>query len=103
MKFLKKTVILSLVSCLLFTVIVILLSYFGVILPDVLIDKFYLVFGIELGATMFIKIADAYIERQKIRDKISDMKDEGISPEREDFRSESNSIYSDYNEYEYGG
>lgn len=45
-----RTVLLSLLACLLFTSVVILLSIFGVELPDTLIQYFFVVFGTELAA-----------------------------------------------------
>lgn len=96
MKFLKRTVLLSLLACLLFTAVVILLSIFGVSLPDTLIQYFFVVFGTELAATSFIKIADTVLKRVQVKAKIEDMKKDGITPEREDYRSDSE---FDYNEY----
>ncbi len=96
MKFLKRTVLLSLLACLLFTAVVILLSIFGVTLPDTLIQYFFVVFGTELAATSFIKIADTVLKRAQVKAKIEDMKKDGITPEREDYRPDSE---FDYNEY----
>lgn len=102
MKFLKRTVVLALIACLLFTAVVIALSVCGIAVPDVLIQYFFVVFGVELAATAFIRIADKTLERLSIKAKIADMKSENIKPEREDFQSNSNSDYYT-NNYDYGG
>ncbi len=96
MKFLKKIVILSLTSCLVFTVAVIALNCFGIFVSDVQIEQFYSVFGKELLATAFIKIADAVISRFKNKDEIADMKKAGVKPEREDFKTDPTTDYSIY-------
>lgn len=97
MKFLKRTVLLSLLACLLFTAVVILLSIFGVELPDTLIQYFFVVFGTELAATSFIKIADTVLKRAQVKSKIEDMKKDGITPEREDYDTDSKiDYYEDY-------
>lgn len=74
MKFLKRTVVLALIACLLFTVTVIALSICCVTVPDTLIQYFFVVFGTELAATSFIKIADTVVKRAAVKSKIEDMK-----------------------------
>lgn len=97
MKFLKRTVLLSLLACLLFTTVVISLSIFDVELPDTLIQYFFVVFGTELAATSFIKIADTVLKRAQVKSKIEDMKKDGITPEREDYNDNSSTgYYEDY-------
>ena len=92
MKFLKRAVVLALLACLLFTVTVIALSICGVNVPDTLIQYFFVVFGTELAATSFIKIADTVVKRA------ADMKKDGITPERSDYKADSdiNDYYNDY-------
>ncbi len=98
MKFLKRAVVLALLACLLFTVTVIALSICGVNVPDTLIQYFFVVFGTELAATSFIKIADTVVKRAAVKFKIEDMKKDGITPERSDYKADSdiNDYYNDY-------
>lgn len=98
MRFLKHTVVLALIACLLFTVTVIALSICCVTVPDTLIQYFFVVFGTELAATSFIKIADTVVKRAAVKSKIEDMKKDGITPERSDYKADSdiNDYYNDY-------
>ncbi|CDC08778.1 unknown [Clostridium sp. CAG:413] len=99
MKFLKRTVVLALIACLLFTVVIIALSVCGVVVPDTLIQYFFIVFGTELAATSFIKIADTVVKRAAVKTKIEDMKKDGITPERSDYKVDSDINSYDYNDY----
>ena len=99
MRFLKRTVVLALIACLLFTAVVIALSICGVAVPDVLIQYFFVVFGVELAATSFIKIADTVVKRAAVKAKIEDMKKAGITPERSDYKADSDINSYDYNDY----
>lgn len=102
MSFLKRIVILSIVSCLVFSAIGIILTCFGVILPDTLIDGFYDVFGKELGALALLQIAKYIIKDLIIDNKLRRKKENGVPLESSDFEAESGSTYG-YEDYYDGG
>lgn len=99
MKFLTLSVIISLILCVLFTGIVIALECVGIEVSDTLIQYFFTVFGIEFAATAAIKISKHTIEKQKVKDKIEQIKENNLTVEKEDLRQDSS---DDYIEEYYG-
>lgn len=91
MNFLTGSVIFSLVSCLIFTVVVIILSAFGVMIPDTLIQYFFITFGTELGCAALIKIANHLIKKQEVKDKINLLKQNDLPIEKKDITNDEDS------------
>ena len=68
MKYMKKIVALCITSILLYTLVAILFQVFtGMELSVMLTDRFLTVMGVELGATAFIKIGEAYAEKLRVK------------------------------------
>ncbi len=99
MKFLTLSVIISLILCVLFTGVVIALECVGIEVSDTLIQYFFTVFGVEFAATAAIKISKHTIEKQKVKDKIEQIKENNLTVEKEDLRQDSS---DDYIEEYYG-
>ena len=101
MGFLSLIVISSLVSCWIFTGIVIGLSCVGITIPDVLIQYYFITFGVELGATAMIQIVKYFIEKTEVCNKIKLKKENNIPLESADFDTSENAdgMFGSY----YGG
>lgn len=97
MKFLSLCVAISLILCVLFTITVLLFSANDLLVPDVLIQYFFTVFGIELGASALIKIAKYVINRKEISDKLKNIKANDLEVDKQDLKT-SNDDY-DYQVY----
>ena len=97
MKFLSLVVIVSIVLCVIGGIVaVVFQSITGVELSPTLIDKWYTVFGTELGACAVIQVAKIVSEEVKRRNKIKHMKENGIEPVRSDFKTEQDGYYDGY-------
>lgn len=100
MKFLTISVIFSFIACLIFTVVIIVCNCLGVEISDTLIQWFFTVFGVEFAAAAAIKISKHTIERQKIKERVQMIKDEGLEVEKSDLsESTDNEMYYDTGEY----
>lgn len=99
MKFLTLSVIVSLILCVLFTGVVIVLECMGVEVSDTLIQYFFTVFGVEFAATAAIKISKHTIEKQKVKDRVEQIKENNLPLEKEDLKTSDN---DDYIEEYYG-
>lgn len=99
MKFLTLSVIISLILCVLFTGVVIALECMGVEVSDTLIQYFFTVFGVEFAATAAIKISKHTIEKQKVKDRLEQIKENNLPLEKEDLKTSDN---DDYIEEYYG-
>lgn len=99
MKFLTLSVIISLILCVLFTGVVIALECMGVEVSDTLIQYFFTVFGVEFAATAAIKISKHTIEKQKVKDRVEQIKENNLPLEKEDLKTSDN---DDYIEEYYG-
>lgn len=99
MKFLTLSVIISLILCVLFTGVVIALECMGIEVSDTLIQYFFTVFGVEFAATAAIKISKHTIEKQKVKDRIEQIKSNNLPLEKEDLKTSDN---DDYIEEYYG-
>lgn len=97
MNFLTVSVVLSFVSCLLFTVVVIILGANDIYVSDTLIQYFFMTFGLELGASAAIKITKHFIKKQEIEDKIKNIKENNLTLEKKDLENS-----GDDNEFEDG-
>lgn len=94
-RFLKLTVFTALSVCLVFTVVVLVVSCRGISVPDVLIQYFFITFGVELAATAAIKIAENALKKKEVDDRITSLKENNITPERADFKAEESYDYYD--------
>ena len=99
MKFLTLSVIISLILCVLFTGVVIALECMGIEVSDTLIQYFFTVFGVEFAATAAIKISKHTIEKQKVKDRVEQIKENNLPLEKEDLKTSDN---DDYIEEYYG-
>lgn len=100
MKFLTVSVVLSFFVCVVFTVVVIVCNCLAIEISDTLIQWFFTVFGVEFAAAAAIKISKHTIERQKIKERVQMIKDEGLEVEKSDLsESPDNEMYYDTGEY----
>lgn len=68
MKYMKKIVAVCITSLFIYTAIAILFQMItGMELSTTLTDRFLTVIGVELGATAFIKIGEAYAEKLRVK------------------------------------
>ena len=95
MKFLTLSVIISLILCVLFTGVVIALECMGIEVSDTLIQYFFTVFGVEFAATAAIKISKHTIEKQKVKDRVENIKNNGLKVEKVDLKTDDTIDYSD--------
>lgn len=105
MGFLSFMVILSLVSCLIFTVTTIVLSCMGITIPDTLIQYFFITFGVEIGSTATIRIAKYFVNKTEVSDKVKLKKENDMPLESQDFNppSDIDNTFGNYNGGEYFG
>ncbi len=96
MNFLKVSVCLSFAACLIFTAVCVVLSCLGYAIPDTLIEWFFKVFGTEFACAAGIKLGKYVIERQKIKDRVKLIKENGLEVEKDDLKAESDNNYYDY-------
>lgn len=97
MKFLSLIVIVSIVLCVVGGIVaVIFQAATGIELSSTLIDRWFTVFGVELGAAALIQITKIITEELKRRNKIEHMAENGIEPQRSDFNNESGGYYDDF-------
>ena len=102
MKFLSVIVVISIILCVIGGVVsVIFQTTTGVELSPTLIDKWYTVFGIELGASAVIQIAKIVTDELKRRNRIAHMKENGIQPKHSDFKNEQDSYFGEYVDSDY--
>lgn len=102
MDFLKIIVVLSIVLCIAGGIVsVFFQAITGVELSPTLIDKWYTVFGLELGASALIQVTKIMTDEIKRRNKIKHMKENDIKLERSDFNNEQNDYYGGYTNSEY--
>lgn len=101
MKFLTGAVIASFIACLVFTVVVIVLSCFGYAVPDTLIQYFFMAFGLEFGAAAAIKISKHQIKKAEVKERIGMIKENNLELDKTDLKNSSTSDgYDDYESYE---
>lgn len=101
MNFLKVSVALALLACLIFTVVVLIMNERGVEVSDTLIQWFFTVFGVEFASTAAIKIAKYRIKKQETEDKIETLKQNDLpidktdigSPESDEYEYDDNTFY----------
>lgn len=63
MKYMKKVVLSCIILCAAYLPLYLLCSLHGVLLPDILTDKWFTVFGTELAAVALIKITEVITEK----------------------------------------
>lgn len=73
MKYMKKIVLLSITLCVVYLPIYCICAKLGIELSDTLTEKWFTVFGVELGATALIKVFET----------IKDMRDRRLSKKEE--------------------
>ena len=93
----------ALIAVVAYTVTVLIFSWHDKVVPDSLTVAFMGVMGTELGATVVVYKAKSKVKQEAIEDKIDLMKENGITPDKDDFKAETEyQGYSDYYE-ESGG
>jgi hypothetical protein len=97
MKFLSVIVVASIILCIICGIVaVVFQAVSGEELSPTLVDNWYTVFGIELGATALIQITKTITDEIKRRNKIKHMTENGIEPKHSDFSGTQNEYYDGF-------
>lgn len=102
MHFLTISVTASFAVCLAFAVVVVVCNCRGIEISDTLIQWFFTMFGVEFAATAAIKISKHTIRKQEIKEKIENIKREGLTVDKKDLDQKSGYEYGDYDDYDDG-
>ncbi|MBE6311491.1 MAG: hypothetical protein E7080_10650 [Bacteroidales bacterium] len=102
MKFLSLIVIASIALCVIGGIIAVTFQAItGVELSSTLIDRWFTVFGVELGAAALIQITKIVTDELKRRNRVNHMKENGIEPKRSDFNNGENNYYDNFMDSSY--
>lgn len=87
MKFLTASVVASFIVCIIFTIVVLVMGAFDIMVSDTLIQYFFMTFGLELGASAAIKITKHVVKKKELEEKINNIKSNGFDLDKNDLNS----------------